>query len=144
MNSQVCIYCTHVCTLLYKSVWVLGSCCPFYLTSLGSFRVPWWSKCCSYPDKIKIHEGTLVYMSYKWLHYAFMIIKWTKAEAYERNHLCWLSPLLVENASVAEKESVRLVLPCRDREVSDISGGVMFDWGLLASCIVPVRQQTPR
>ena len=26
----------------------------------------------------------------------------------------------------------RLLLPCRDREVSDISGGVMFDWGLLA------------
>lgn len=25
-----------------------------------------------------------------------------------------------------------LILPCRDREVSNISGGVMFDWGLLA------------
>lgn len=32
----------------------------------------------------------------------------------------------------AEDESVRLVLPCRDGEVSNISGGVMFDWGLLA------------
>ncbi len=47
------------------------------------------------------------------------------------------SPLLAEAAAVAgrfdENESVRLVLPCRDGEVSNISGGgVMFDWGLLA------------
>lgn len=34
-----------------------------------------------------------------------------------------------------ENESLRLFLPCRDREVSDISGGVMFDWGLL---VLPV------
>ncbi len=34
--------------------------------------------------------------------------------------------------SLNENESVRPVLPCRDREVSNISGGVMFDWGLLA------------
>lgn len=42
----------------------------------------------------------------------------------------------MEIAAVAgpfdKNESVRLVLPCRDREVSNISGGVMFDWGLLA------------
>lgn len=31
-----------------------------------------------------------------------------------------------------ESESVRLVLPCRDREASNISSSVMFDWGLLA------------
>lgn len=46
------------------------------------------------------------------------------------------SASLAESAAVArpfdENESVRLVLPCRDREVSNISGGVMFDWGLLA------------
>lgn len=56
----------------------------------------------------------------------------------KRNHLRKLSPPppLVEIAAVAgpfdKNESVRLVLPCRDREVSNISGGVMFDWGLLA------------
>lgn len=35
-----------------------------------------------------------------------------------------------------EDESVRLVLPCRDREVSSISGGVMFDWGLLPPLVL--------
>lgn len=42
----------------------------------------------------------------------------------DRNHLWWIMQLF-------ESESVRLVLPCRDREASNISGGVMFDWGLL-------------
>lgn len=45
-----------------------------------------------------------------------------------------------ENAAVAghcdENESVWLALPCRDRAVSDISGGVMFDWGLLAAPVL--------
>lgn len=43
----------------------------------------------------------------------------------DRNHLWWIMQLF-------ESESVRLVLPCRDREASNISSGVMFDWGLLA------------
>lgn len=43
----------------------------------------------------------------------------------DRNHLWWIMQLF-------ESESVRLVLPCRDREASNISSSVMFDWGLLA------------
>lgn len=48
--------------------------------------------------------------------------------------------LLAAHAAVAglvdEDESVRLSLPCRDREVSSISGGVMFDWGLLPPLVL--------
>lgn len=43
--------------------------------------------------------------------------------------------MLTVNAAVAasfdEDESLRLALPRRDGGVSGISGGVMFDWGLL-------------
>lgn len=67
-------------------------------------------------------------------HQAAMIIRWTEAEAYQKKPLLTLL-VLAANAAVVgsfdEDESLRLVLPCRDGEVSGISGGVMFDWGLL-------------